>query len=144
MEGGLSAWILLMVASMCFLIALLSLIYGEKNITRGDWITFIGALITIPIWLLTKNPVIAFVLLICIDVCSYYPTWRKMWLDPWSEPTDGFFWAGLRYFFALWAVPEFTFAVMLYPFWLMASDWSTGVYMIWRRHVLQGSRPTTE
>lgn len=133
MNGGLSAWLLVLVSAVCFLFTILGLIYGEKNYTKGDWATFIGALIAIAIWQVTQNPMLTILLLITIDCLSYYPTWRKMWVNPWSEPTDGFFWAGSRYFFALLAVPEFTIDLMMYPFWLMAVDWATGVYMIARR-----------
>lgn len=136
-NGGLSAWVLVVVSTMCLVISALALVYGEKNITRGDWVAFVGTLIVIPIWAMSQNPYLTFFLLAIIDVLSYYPTWRKMWLDPWSEPTSGFFWSGLRYFLAMFAVPEFTLGALVYPIWLMLSDWGTGVYMVARRRMVR-------
>lgn len=131
--GGPSVWIMAMVAFFCFVIAFIALFIGEKNITKSDWVAFIGVLVVIPIWQSTKDPLVTFALLLLIDVLSYWPTWRKMWHDPWSEPLDGFFYSGLRYFFALCAVPEPGLTTLVYPFWLMAADWGGGVYAYWRR-----------
>lgn len=131
--GGASVWVLACVSVMCAVVSVFALFIGEKNITRGDWITFIAALAAIPVWLATRSPLLTFFILLFIDLCSYYPTWRKMYHDPWSEPVSGFALSGLRYFFALLAVPEPSFMTLLYPFWLMAADWGGGVYGYIRR-----------
>lgn len=139
--GGPSIWILGSVSLFCFIIAVIALFIGEKTITRGDWLTFGMVLLAIPIWQLAKDPLVIFFVLLFIDVCSYYPTWRKMWHDPWGEPVLGFFLSGLRYFFALLAVPEPSFITLLYPFWLMACDWAGGVYGYMRRKELAKENP---
>ncbi len=131
--GGPSVWIMVMVAAMCFIVSIIALFIGEKNITKSDWATFIGVLVIIPIWQASKDPMLTFALLFVIDALSYWPTWRKMWADPWSEPAMGFFWSGLRYFCALCAVPDPSLITLIYPFWLMAADWGGGVYAMIRR-----------
>jgi hypothetical protein len=109
---------------------------GEKNITRSDWLAFGSAFVTMALWGLTKNPITAILLLLAFDLLSYWPTIRKCWVDPWSEPPSSIFWAGLRYFFLLFAVPTPTLASELYPFWLMAADWGFMVYVMARRRIL--------
>ena len=52
--GGPSAWVLLVVAVTCFFIAFVALFVGEKDITKSDWLSFIGALCAIPIWMAEK------------------------------------------------------------------------------------------
>lgn len=96
--GGPSVFVLWMVCVTCLLMSIVALFYGEKHITRGDWISFVLALLAIPVWQISQNPLLTFTILVFIDLCSFYPTWRKMWIDPWSEPVSGFGWSGLRYF----------------------------------------------
>jgi hypothetical protein len=135
LDAGLSAWVLTFVAVTCFLISVLAVFVGHRDITRSDWAALIGSFIAIAVWAVTSNPVGAIASLIAIDFLSYWPTIRKSWADPWGEPPISYFWAGLRYFFAMLAVPEFLFVTMLYPFWLMATDWGFLVYLVWRRSV---------
>jgi hypothetical protein len=135
--AGLSAWVLVFVAATCLLISVLAVFVGHKDITRSDWAALIGSFIAIAVWKITANPVAAIACIIAIDFLSYWPTIRKSWNNPQGEPPLSYFWAGLRYFFAMLAVPEFKFITMLYPFWLMATDWGFLVYIVWRRRVLK-------
>ncbi len=137
LDGGPSVWPLAVVATTCFFIAGLALFIGEKNITRSDWMAFIGCLCAIPVWLITDNPFWALILLISIDMLSYYPTFRKSWNDPWAEPPISYYWAGSRYFFTLFAVPDPNFQNLIYPFFLMATDWVFATYVIWRRRIIR-------
>ncbi len=141
LDGGPSTWVLAIVSFTCFFIAFVALFYGEKEITKSDWYAFIGALLAIPIWAATDNPVWALVTIICIDILTYYPTIRKSWLKPWDEPPLSYFWAGFRYFLALFAVPDPSFSTLLYPFFLMATDWGFALYILWRRRALRKRTP---
>jgi hypothetical protein len=136
LHGGPSVWGLAFVAVTCFAISLWALFIGEKNITLTDWGAFVGAALAVALWKVTNNPVTALLLLIVFDIFSYWPTIRKSWADPWSEPPESYFWAGLRYFFLLFAVPAPTAATLLYPFWLMVTDWAFMLYVFWRRRAL--------
>ncbi len=135
-HGGPSVWVLTSVSATCFFIAAIALFAGEKQITKTDWIAFIGALIAMPVWYFSENLIATFALLIFIDCASYYPTIRKTWNDPWGEPIGSYFWAGLRYFLALFAVPDPNFTNLLYPLFLMAGDWGFVIYGFMRRKVI--------
>ncbi|MDE1900397.1 MAG: hypothetical protein KGI37_01990 [Alphaproteobacteria bacterium] len=134
--AGVSVWGYVLVATTCLGISGWALISGEKNITRSDWATFIGALAAIVLWRMTKDPMNAIWVLMAIDVLTYWPTVRKSWHDPWGEPPGSYFWSGLRYFFLLFAVPEPTFSTLVYPVWLMLTDWVFIIYILWRRRML--------
>jgi len=136
LKGGYSVWGLAFVAITCFAISIWALFVGEKDITRSDWVAFGGALLAMVFWRLTHNPIVAVGLLIVFDIFSYWPTIRKSWRDPWSEPPTSYFWAGLRYFFLLFAVPDPSLNSLLYPFWLMATDWAFMLYIFVRRRRL--------
>lgn len=137
LDGGPSVWVLALVSGTCLFIAFLALFVGEKNITRTDWYAFIGAAISIVIWQMSDNPTAAIGCIILIDALSYYPTIRKSWNDPWGEPPVSYLWAGSRYFFSLFAVPNASVASLTYPFFLMASDWGFAAFIYWRRKILE-------
>ena len=136
LNGGPSAWVLTVVSSTCLFIAFVSLFVGEKNITKSDWFAFIGALCAIPVWMLTDSPFLAIIMIILIDGLTYFPTVRKSWNDPWGEPPLSYFWAGLRYFLALFAVTNPSIETLTYPFFLMATDWGFAIYIVVRRACL--------
>lgn len=140
MGGGPSTWILGFVSATCFFVAFLAIFVGEKNITRSDWITFIGALITIPVWQATSNPLNALFVLAFIDILSYYPTVRKSWHTPANEDLFSWFLSGLRYFLAVLAIPTYAFEVVFYPFFLMSCDWGFTGYLYWRRYVCHNNK----
>lgn len=133
---GLSGWTLLAVAISCLIIAVLGFWIGEKNITRGDWITFLSALIAIPVWQLTQEPVLAVVIVMTIDILSYYPTMRKTWNEPWTEPALSTFTCAARYFCIMFTVSEPTLSNLIYPGFLMTIDLIFALLIVYRRIVL--------
>jgi hypothetical protein len=137
LDGGLSAWVLTFVSSVCFFISILAIKIGEKNITKSDVITFVLALLIIPLWQTTQNAFIAIISLIIIDSLSYYPTFRKSWSNPWGEPPHSYYWAGSRYFFALFTIDNPTFENVTYLFFLMSIDWLFATYLVIRRRALK-------
>ncbi|MAS87079.1 MAG: hypothetical protein CMH30_03755 [Micavibrio sp.] len=134
---GMSGWVLAIVSVSCLLIAGLAVFVGEKNITRGDWLTFLGALAIIPVWQATEEPVIALILVVTIDFLSYYPSFRKTWIDPTSEPPFSTFLAGARYFCLLFTIQDPTWENMLYPVFLMSIDWVYAFMIVIRRSIVR-------
>jgi hypothetical protein len=56
-EGaGPGAWSTAGTSVLCFAIAGAAIFKGEQNITWDDWAVFIAALFSIPLWLLTDDP----------------------------------------------------------------------------------------
>jgi hypothetical protein len=66
-------------------ICALSFKYGTKNITRGDTVTLIIALLAIFVWWQLDNPLLAVLMVSAIDGFGYLPTFRKSYEEPWSE-----------------------------------------------------------
>ena len=99
--GDLSAYMLLFVGITCWFIAFLSLFYGEKDIKRSDWAAFLSGLALIPVWVITKDPLLTLILIICIDILTFYPTVRKTYVDPSSEPPVSYFLGGAALFLYL-------------------------------------------
>lgn len=138
LNSGLMAWGLAFMALNYFAVAFWGFFVGEKNITRSDWASLSGAFLTMLLWKLTDSPMVAIFCLMAFDVFSYWPTVRKSWHDPWGEPLKTYAWAGLRYFFLLFTLPEFSPTALLYPFWLMSTDWGFMIYAVIRRRYKSG------
>mgnify|MGYP006268949407 CR=1 FL=1 len=134
--GGPSTWALGFVSVTCLLIAVLAFFIGERDYTRGDWFALLATLGAIPLWQITESPLAALLLIILIDSLTYYPTYRKSFHKPQTEPPISYFFAGLRYFLMLFAVPEPTWQTLMYPFFLMLTDWGFALFVVIRRYQL--------
>lgn len=135
-DGGYSAWFLVLMSSTCYSITLLSFKYGEKNITKSDKITFFSALCLISLWQMTHNPLAVLLCVMLIDLLSFYPTIRKSWIKPYSEPLISYFLAGFRYFFVVFTIEDITFDKAVYIVFLLALDWGFMFLLMWRRRRL--------
>lgn len=133
LNGGPSAWALAFVSVTCLLIAALSFFIGEREYKKSDWIALFACLLAIPAWKATNNPLMALFIIMAIDALTYWPTIRKSFYKPQTEPPISYGLAGMRYFLMLFAVPDPTWQTLMYPFFLMASDWGFAIYIVIRR-----------
>lgn len=113
--GGPGYWATAGSAAFCFLIALQSLKYGEKNITRFDTVLFVGALAAIPIWHATSAPLSAIIIVSLIDAVAYLPTFRKAYFRPREEMPVSYFISNLKHIIAFFALTNYTLTTILYP-----------------------------
>ncbi|MDX2028862.1 MAG: hypothetical protein SFW62_09550 [Alphaproteobacteria bacterium] len=133
LHGGPSVWALAFVAATCLLIGILALFIGDRDYTKSDWIALVFSFMAIPVWKATQNPLAAIFMVMVIDSLSYWPTIRKSFNKPQTEPPISYGFAGLRYFLMLFAVPDPTWESLMYPFFLMALDWGVAIYLVIRR-----------
>ena len=133
LQAGPSAWALGFVALACLCIAGLAFFIGEKKYKRSDWAALIICFLAIPVWKLTDNPVSALVIVVTIDFLAYWPTIRKSYYKPQTEPPISAFISGLRYLLILLAIPEPNWGNTAYPIYLMLGDLGFGVYIVIRR-----------
>ncbi len=112
--GGLVSYGLLLSSVLVFLIFLLSLKYGTKNIRKSDAIVLIAALAAIMVWWQLDNPVLAVVMVSAIDGIGYVPTYRKLLQQPWSENITS--WVGflVSYLLALASLLEYNALTVTY------------------------------
>jgi hypothetical protein len=136
LNAGPSAYALGFVSITCLLIALLAYFIGTKDYTKSDWFALFACVCAIPVWQITQSPMAALAIIIVIDGLSYWPTIRKSFHHPETEPPISYLMAGTRYFLMLFAIPEPTWSNMLYPFFLMMTDWIYALFLIIRRKQL--------
>ncbi|HAX91427.1 MAG TPA: hypothetical protein DCY07_04370 [Rhodospirillaceae bacterium] len=139
--GGaiIGALVLAAGAALNFIITGLALRYGERNITRSDWAMFLSALAIIPIWVMTKEPLTAAVLVTSIDLLGCVPTFRKGWLRPHEESAKVFALFAVTNVFTVLSVTPYNFVTGLYPTMCFAMDLLLATMLLARRRAVAAS-----
>jgi hypothetical protein len=135
--AGPGSWVLGLSALGCLMIAVLAAKYGEKRITRSDWVLFVAALMTIPMWLFTHNPLGSVLLATFIDGCAYYPTFRKAWGKPQEE---SFFIYAIdvpKWIIAFFALTDYSFVTLFYPVFVFVINTLLAIMIVYRRMTLK-------
>lgn len=114
-NGEAGSWAAGFSSIVSFIIAGLALRYGERKITRLDWAAFLGALVSIPIWYFSKNPLWSVVLLTIIDQFGFYPTFRKSYMKPREESVWTYVLDIFKYVFSLLALGSYSWVTALFP-----------------------------
>lgn len=135
-NAGPGAWVTGFTAAVCFLIVGLSLWKGKLDATKTDWMAFAGALAAIPLWLATKDPLSAVILITIIDALGFYPTFRKAWHKPHEELMVTFFLSGLKFAIAIAALDNLTLVTWLYPASLVLMNWVFIMMVVYCRKTL--------
>jgi hypothetical protein len=112
--GGVGAWSLTLGTVLIFLVLLLCIKRGTKNITRSDTITLGAALCAIGIWVFLDVPLLAIGLVSAIDVSGYIPSIRKSFEEPWSENIPAWIWFIASGFLAIAALEKYDFLTLTY------------------------------
>ncbi len=120
--AGAGAWNSVAALLCCALIAGLSLKYGEKHITRADWVALVCALSAIPLWMATNNPLWSVLLVSFIDCVAYVPTFRKSWHRPWSEAAMSYVLGAAAFALSLAALEQVSFVTAFYPFCIACAN----------------------
>jgi hypothetical protein len=99
----------------------------------GDWISFTGALLAIILWCLTNNPLIAVILATLSDILGTYPTVRKSYAKPFTEPLFAWNIAALRSFISFFALETYNLTTAIYPISMFLLNGGVACFLIWRR-----------
>ena len=135
-NAGPGAWATGVSAAICLPICIMALIWGERNITLGDWASFFSSLLAIPIWIMTKDALWAVILVTFIDAVAYYPTLRKSWDKPNDELIFKYLVTVAKFVFALLALDKISVITTLYPVVSIILEAAVVFVLAFRRHVL--------
>lgn len=104
-------------------IAILSIKYGEGGLEdKTDLLCMFGAFVSILVWIISNNPVLALVTNLFIDTFALVPTIKKTYLRPEGEDFWAWFGTGVADTMNLFAIERFTFGIMVYPIYMLVSD----------------------
>lgn len=112
--GAWGAFNLTIWAVCAFVIFLLSLKWGTKNITKSDLILLIIAFAAILIWWQLNQPVLSILMVSAIDLIGYIPSFRKSFHEPWSESLISWFIFFISDVFAVLAIREYNILTTAY------------------------------
>jgi hypothetical protein len=131
--GAAGSWALGFSALFCIGVFILSFRYGTKDVTHSDALYTVAAVLTIVPWLLTKDPTLSIILAVLIEILSFFPTLRKTWNDPYSEPFSSWSLNTLKHGVSILALSSFSVATVLYPAVLVVMNALLAGEIIFRR-----------
>jgi hypothetical protein len=138
--GAAGAWVTGTTAVLCLSVFIVSLSRGEKNITLTDKLSFIGALLGLVLWLISKNPLTAVILVSITDFLGFVPTFRKSFHKPQEETAKLYAMSVLKLTVSLFALGSFNFTTALYPSSLIVTNVAFVAMVLIRRESLNAKR----
>lgn len=113
-HGGWGTFALMIEATFVLVVFLLSLKYGTRNITKGDTIILIAALLAIIVWWQLHNPLLAIAMISIIDFLGYLPSFRKTFEEPWTETAISWVVFSLANILNILALSQYNFLTLAY------------------------------
>ncbi len=132
-NGGAGAWATATSAVFSFVIMVIALFRGERNITRADWVSFLLALATIPLWVVTEDPLASVILATMINLSAAFPTLRKSWSKPYEEDMAMYAVLSVRSALSLAALENVAVVTALFPFCQFVSNAAISATLFGRR-----------
>lgn len=124
-NGGVGAWPLGLSGIITIYIAILAYSKkGDYSITTLDWWFLITALLSLPVWLVTNNPLWAVIILTTIDLLGFGPTIRKAKQYPHHEQASFYALFVIRNIFSVIALEHYSLTTVLFPI-------ATGIACLW-------------
>ena len=119
--GGARAtiWVAISYVLGPFIIAVLSLKYGEGKWEKLDKWCFAVALISVSIWYFSHSALLVLLINIFLDFIGLVPTIKKSYLRPESEDKIAWTLESLAGIFNIFAVERWIFAISFYPIYLL-------------------------
>lgn len=136
-NGGVGSYVNLFMGLVCLAIVILGIKNGTKNVTKVDIIAFVLAIIAIILWLIVKQPILSLILVVFIDIMSFFPTFRKSWNHPWDETFITWILNCVRSALSIYALASITLTTVLYPAYSLISCALFCILLLVRRKVIK-------
>lgn len=136
--GGMGAYVTLLSACVSTCTACLAFKFGDRdNIKRSDWLSFTMALLAIPLWMITNNPLFSVFLVTAIDMFGFYPSFRKGYAKPWDEGAFLFAAVSIKFLLTFFALENITMVTAFYPLVLFLINGVFVTMLMMRRRVVE-------
>ena len=115
-QGGAGAWPIGVSGVITVYVALLAYLKkSDITITRSDWLFFMAAMLSLPLWYFTDDPLSAVIILTTVDVFGFVPTFRKAYAFPFEEKLTFFVLMAVRNFIVVLALENYSCTTVLFP-----------------------------
>ncbi len=136
-KGGAGAWVIGFSGIISIYVAFLAYIKkSDSTITRIDWVFFIVAMASLPLWYLTSDPLWAVVILTTVDVLGFAPTFRRSYLNPFEEQLKFYVVMALRNLVVVLALENYSLTTVLFPATIAVGCLIFSLMVVYRRRVL--------
>src|SRR5690606_244677 len=143
-QGGAGSWVIgFSCVVTLFVAALAYLKRADVSITGTDWVFFLAAIATMPLWYLTDDPLWSVVLITIIELLGFCPTFRKCWHQPHSESISFLVILILRNALIVAALERYVLTTILFPVAMAAACAVLIMMMVWRRQLTKSPEPRT-
>ena len=135
--AGAGAWSIGVSGVVTLYIAFLGYKRGsDHSITKVDWVFFITAIASLPLWFLTRNPLWAVIILTTVDTLGFGPTFRKAYHKPYEEQLLLYFLMTIRNLISIAALEHYSWTTVLFPSVVSAACVVFIVMVLMRRRVV--------
>ena len=136
-KAGVGAWPIGISGIISMYVALLAYIKNsDDTITQTDWLFFIMAMTSLPLWYLTSDPLWAVVILTTVDVIGFGPTFRKAYFHPFEEQLIFYAMMATRNLVSIMALEHYSLTTMLFPAVMAAACLMFIMMVAYRRRIL--------
>ena len=137
-QGGVGAWPIGVSGAITLFIAILAFVKrADVTISKSDWLFFIAAMSSLPLWYATADPLWAVVVLTTVDVLGFGPTVRKAYSAPHSESQLFFGLFALRNVLVIMALERYSATTVLFPAVIAVACMMLVIMIAYRRRVLR-------
>ncbi|MCK4864657.1 MAG: hypothetical protein KAT06_04455 [Gammaproteobacteria bacterium] len=115
-KGGAGAWPIGVSGLITLYVAFLA--YTKKSdriISNIDWLFFIVAMTSLPLWYFTSNPLWSVIILTTVDLLGFVPTFRKSYNHPYEEQLTFFNLMASRNLIVIVALENYSLTTLLFP-----------------------------
>jgi hypothetical protein len=109
---------------------------GDVTITRSDQACFAAALVALPCWAFTDDPLWAVIILTLVDLVGFGPTLRHAWSSPHAESAGFFGLAAVRNLLVVLALERYSWTTVLFPAAVGAGCLLLAMLVVGRRRAL--------
>lgn len=109
------------------IIALLSIKYGEGGRNTLDITCFVVSVMSVFLWYLSKNPIVALILNLLMDFVGIIPTIKKSYIEPTSESRSSWLLTFIGNILNFGAVTSTTFGILIYPIYMSVTS---GIFVV--------------
>lgn len=134
-----STWSLFMTGAQVIaigFIAILSVNYGYGKFQRKDLLSIVVAIIGIGLWALTKQPITALLIVICIDIVGFWLTITKTWSAPQTETLISWLFASISGILGILSVGVLNTPRLIYPIYITIGNFLMTWVIYYRRKSL--------
>jgi hypothetical protein len=136
-DGGVGAWPIGLSGLITAYIAYLAYTrHSDISVSKVDWLFFVMALLSLPCWFITSDPLWAVVILTGVDILGFGPTLRKAYANPHQENILFYLLFAVRNVFAIFALEHYSVATVLFPFAISLACLALIAIVVYRRRDL--------